>query len=114
MEKTFYRVGTATNEGLWYDKKGGFTGLIHNEFDFCSNSKLEMPFDNDLVGWLSVANSLEHLYTWFTRDDIIKLQDEGFAILEYKAIDYKFYTPFQHNVINEKTSILVGELKITK
>lgn len=113
MVRTFYRIGTATSEGLWYDKKGQFTGLIHNEFDFCANNKLEMPFDEKLIGWLSVADSLEHLYQWFTREDIIKLQKEGFAILEYKAIDYKFYEQFKHNVINQDTSILVGTLKIT-
>ena len=31
-EKTFYRVAnTETEQGLWYDFKGQFTGLIHSK-----------------------------------------------------------------------------------
>ena len=112
--KTFYRIGTDVNEGLWYNKEGKFTGLIHDTFDFCLNSKLEMPFDKDLVGWLSVADSLEHLYQWFTKDDILKLQEEGYCILEYQAKDYKFYKPFNHNVISQETSVITNKLKLVK
>lgn len=110
MTKLFYRVGTDSTEGLWYDKDGNFTGLIHTKFDFCANSKLEMPFDPEIVGFLSVADSLEHLYWWFSRNDIRNLQGYGFHILEYSASDWKFYEPFQHNVINQRTSILINKL----
>ncbi len=110
MTKLFYRIGTDTNEGLWYDKNGNFTGLIHSKFDFCTNSKLEMPFDPEIVGYISVADSLEHLYQWFTKQDILKLQEHGFSILEYKSFEWKFYQPFQHNVINQHTSILTNKL----
>lgn len=110
--RKFYRVGTEKQEGLWYDKKGNFTGLIHNKFNFCLNSKLEMPFDKELIGWLSVADSLDHLYQWFTREDILKLQEEGFCILEYESINFKFYEPFKHNVIDQKTSIITNKLKL--
>jgi len=112
MYKLFYRIGTAANEGLWYDNTGKFTGLIHNRFDFCVNSELEMPFDGEIVGYLSVADSLEHLYSWFPRNDIIQLQKHGFSILEYSAHDYKFYEPFKHNVIHQHTSILINKLHI--
>jgi len=110
MTKLFYRVGTDSTEGLWYDKDGNFTGLIHGPFSFCTNSKLEMPFDHEIVGFLSVADSLEHLYQWFPRKDILKLQTAGFYILEYSATDWKFYESFQHNVINQHTSILTNKL----
>ena len=61
----FYRVcNTETEQGLWYDFKGNFTGLIHNDFNFCVNNKLEMGFDDELVGWLSATPDLETLYTW--------------------------------------------------
>ena len=44
--KLFYRVANKeTNQGLWYDQKGNFTGLIHGRFDFCENTNLPMPFD---------------------------------------------------------------------
>ena len=32
MKKLFYRIGIDTEEGLWYTKKGEFTGLIHRDF----------------------------------------------------------------------------------
>lgn len=110
--RKFYRIGTDRQEGLWYDKKGNFTGLIHDKFNFCLNSELKMPFDRELIGWLSVADSLGHLYQWFTREDILKLQEYGYHILEYEATDFKFYEPFQHNVINQKTSILTNKFKL--
>jgi hypothetical protein len=60
--KTFYRVcNPKTEQGLWYDFKGKFTGLIHDEFNFCSNSSLAMPFDEELIGWLSATDSLDEL-----------------------------------------------------
>lgn len=46
MEKLFYRVGTDTKEGLWYDKDGKFTGLIHDKFKWCFASALQMPFED--------------------------------------------------------------------
>lgn len=110
--KLFYRIGNPNGVGLWYDKDGNFTGLIHTEYRFLTNSSLEMPFDWELVGYLSVADSLEHLYQWFTREDIIELQNYGFCILEYSAVDWKMYEPFQHNVINQHTSILTNKLFI--
>lgn len=104
MEKLFYRVGTENKQGLWYDCDGKFTGLIHEKFKFCGASELQMPFEKELVGYLSVADSLEHLYSWFTKHEILKLQELGFSILEYKASNYKFYDLYKHNVINQQTS----------
>ncbi len=60
-----------------------------------------MPFEQELVGYISVADSLEHLYQWFSREEILKLQENGFSILEYIADDYKFYDLYKHNVINQ-------------
>jgi len=106
MEKLFYRIGVETKEGLWYDKEGKFTGLIHNEFNWCGASQLQMPFDPLLVGYLSVADTLEHLYQWFSKIEIIKLQTLGFNIYEYIAHDYKFYDLYKHNIINQNTSTI--------
>ena len=110
MEKLFYRIGVKTKEGLWYDKDGKFTGLIHNEFNWIKASQLQMPFDNELVGYLSVADSMEHLYQWFDKDEIIKLQTMGFYIYEYKAKDYKFYDLYKHNVINQNSSEITNKI----
>lgn len=107
--KHFYRVGTDSTEGLWYNKEGEYTGLIHKNFTWLSASSLMMPFEPELVGYLSVADSLEHLYQWFTRDEIIRLQQLGFNILEYVSDDYKFYDLYKHNVIH-KDSLLFNKI----
>lgn len=112
MKKLFYRVGTDSKEGLWYDKEGNFTGLIHTEFDFCGASSLQMPFEQTLVGYLSVADTLEHLYTWFSRDEILRLQHKGYSIYEYLATDFKFYDMYKHNVINQTTSLITNKIHL--
>lgn len=105
MSKLFYRIGDK-EQGLWYHPNGEFTGMVHQVFNWCRASILEMPFDEQLVGYLSVADSLEHLYQWFSKEELIKLQTFGFQIYEYAATDYKFYDRYQHNVINQKTSVI--------
>jgi hypothetical protein len=107
-KKRFYRVGIVNNNntGLWYNQQGEFTGLIHEKFEWLGASKLEMPYDTEIVGYLSVADSMQHLYQWFTKDEILKLQECGYAVFEYVADDYKFYNLYQHNVINAQTSIV--------
>lgn len=108
--KTFYRVGTESNEGLWYNQDGTFSGIIHDEFKWVGASGLLMPFEQELVGYLSVADSIEHLYTWFSIEELVKLRETGFKIFEYEAIDYKFYDLYKHNVICQKTSKIVNIL----
>jgi hypothetical protein len=112
MSKLFYRVGTENSQGLWYNNEGVFTGLIHKEFQWCKASQLLMPFETELVGYISVADSLEHLYQWFSKEELIKLQSLGFYILEYSATDFKFYELYKHNVISKKTSIVNNKLII--
>lgn len=112
MEKLFYRIGIDNEQGLWYNKAGQFTGLIHNEFSWMNASQLQMPFDTEIQGYLSVADSLEHLYQWFSKEEIIKLQKQGFYIYEYAANDFKFYHPYQHNAINQSTSIITNKITI--
>jgi hypothetical protein len=49
--KTFYRVANVTtNQGLWYNIDGEFTGLIHKKYSFCRSNVLPMPFDENLNG----------------------------------------------------------------
>lgn len=111
-EKHFYRIGHSS-QGLWYTKDGTFTGDIHTEkYNWLNASGLKMPFDELLVGFISVADSLEHLYQWFSTDEIKRLQKEGFFIEEWISSDYKFYNPYQHNVINQQTSVLNKKLII--
>lgn len=110
--KSFYRVSNnTTQQGLWYDFNGNFTGLIHSKFDFCSNRNLLMPYDPNLIGWLSATESLEDLFYWFSEDDIIRLERYGYSISIYEAIEYKYFN--NHWVIKQDSSILKECLSLT-
>lgn len=109
--KKFYRVcNHETEQGLWYSFNGNFTGLIHNEFNFCKNNELKMDFDPELVGWLSATDSLETLYHWFPQEDIIRLQSNGWFIYVYESNNYKFYERFQHLIIHQASSKIVEKI----
>lgn len=113
MIKTYYRVANKdTNQGLWYDSEGNFTGLIHSEFNFCINTKLPMPFDQEIVGWLSATETLEELFNWFSVEDIEKLEKHGWFITVYTAEKVKQYK--NHLVIYQKTSVLKERLPLIK
>lgn len=102
----FYRVANhETQQGLWYDYKGNFTGLIHDKFNFCTNNKLPMPYDPNIVGWLSAAETLDELFNWFTPNDIKELEKHGYRIAIYEAYEYKRYN--NHWVIKQNNSRLV-------
>jgi hypothetical protein len=109
----YYRVcHKDTHQGLWYDYKGGFTGLIHDKFNFCKNNQLRMDFDEEIVGWLSATDSLDTLFHWFTKEDIIALQEHGWFIHEFEASDVKFYERFQHVIIKQETSKVLSILDV--
>lgn len=109
--KTFYRVShDETQQGLWYNINGGFTGLIHNQMNFCKNNELLMDFDEEIVGYLSAVPTIDDLYKWFTREDIYKLQEHNFFIHTYESDDFKFYERFQHYVINQNNSKLTQKI----
>lgn len=110
-KKTFYRVSnTETNQGLWYDINGKFTGLIHDKFSFCQNSKLLMPFDKTVKGYLSCTDTLEEIWSWFSKEDIKKLEVHGYFLHEYQSKDYREYE--NHWLINQKTAVLVREIEV--
>lgn len=111
-KKTFFRIGTEDKEGLWYNNKGEHTGRIHSEFSFCNASKMEMPLDEKLVGFLSAAESMKDLFKWFTKEEIIKLQEKGFHVYEYESSDYKYYFNFKHYVFLEETATLKNKFTL--
>lgn len=103
--KTFYRIANLeTQQGLWYAFDGQFSGLIHNEYNFCKNASLPMPFDPNIVGWLSATETLDELFNWFSQDDIFKLEKHGYYITVYEATEYKFHS--NHWIISQKTSLV--------
>lgn len=104
-KQTYFRVcHKDTLQGLWYTFNGEFTGLIHDEFSFCTNTELKMDFDPEIMGWVSAVETLDLLWNWFTKEDVIKLQKHGWFIHEYESEDIKFYERFQHTVIKQVTS----------
>ena len=104
--KLFYRVSNIqTEQGLWYDFKGNFTGLIHDKFNFCTNNQLQMPFDPEIVGWLSATETIDELFNWFNKKDIEKLEKHGYSITLYAASEYKYHN--NHWVIKQNNSRLV-------
>lgn len=103
--KTFYRIAdTDTNQGVWYNMSGQFTGLIHSKFNFCKLHALPMPFDPDIVNYLSATESLDELFNWFPKEDIIRLSEYGYQITEYKSADYKFHNG--HWLILKDTAVI--------
>lgn len=109
--KIFYRVSNIeTSQGLWYDPNGNFTGLIHTKFDFCENNKLRMDFDESIVGYLSTVQELNDLYRWFSKEDILRLQEFNYFIHEYETKDFRFYDRFQHWLINQENSVLTKRI----
>ena len=109
--KTFYRVANnETQQGLWYDFNGNFTGLIHETFNFCKNSSLSMPFDSEISGWLSATETLDELYNWFPKEDLIKLEKQGYFITVYQASDFK--KSHNHWIISQETSLVVEQQKV--
>lgn len=113
MVRTFYRVcNPTTQQGLWYNFDGTFSGLIHDKFTFCANTELLMDFDSELVGWLSAVEELDHLWAWFTEEDILELQKYGWYIYEYRVTDYKFYEKFQHWVICQESSQIANRIEL--
>lgn len=110
---SFYRVcKKETLQGLWYDYTGNFTGLIHNELNFCVNYQLKMDFDPELVGWLSATETLEDLFNWFSKEDIIVLQKHGWFIHVFETNDFKHYEKFNHTIIKQETSVLTKIIEL--
>ena len=71
-----------------------------------------MPFDPELVGWLSATDSLEDLFNWFSKDDIEKLENYGWYVTVYEAKKVKQYK--NHLVICQKTSRVKDRITYAK
>jgi hypothetical protein len=111
MSKIFYRVANLeTKQGLWYDYQGKFTGLIHDKFSFCKNKDLQMPYDTEVVGWLSSTETLDELMNWFDINDIAKLEEYGYRVVMYEATEYKFHN--NHWLIKQEGSVFIKHIDI--
>lgn len=105
-KKIFYRVGTKDGGGMWYHPDGTYHGSINTEpFSMLQCHSVTMPFDENIVGYLSVVDSLENLKKWFNDKDMEKLTPIGYQVLSYEATDYRIHD--NHWIINQKTSTLL-------
>jgi len=110
-KKIFYRVANNTsNQGLWYDIDGNFTGLIHEKYSFCRSNVLPMPFDENVVGYLSCTDTLDELYEWFPKEDIVQLEEHGYFLTVYESEDYREYE--NHWVFNQNNATFIQIIKM--
>ena len=110
MEKTFYRVGTTDQSGMWYDQKGNFHGAMNTPaFRMLKCSEVRMPFCKETAGFLSATETIEELEGWFPKEDMAVLKPLGFKILAYKATVYKYHEQNKHWLIDQKTSVLINQ-----
>lgn len=73
-----------------------------------------MPFDEELVGYLSATDTLNNLWNWFTQEDITKLEEHGYYIHVFETDDYKWYDKFQHWVISQANSKITNKILLTQ
>lgn len=99
-----FRVGhVISKKGFWYDRDGSFAGRIHKEYSSFKNSSLEMPYDEECVGYLSACDSFEKLLEWFPLEDIEKAYKDGYRVLWYEVPEEeaKWANKFNHWLIPE-------------
>ncbi len=92
------------NEGLWYNDNGEFTGLINTKYTFCKANSVLMPFREELKNTKSIVTSLEELFNWFPKEDIIKLYEFGYTldVYEINFCDINFNSEFNHFFISSE------------
>lgn len=79
--KFFYRIGHSdSGNGLWYDRDGNWTGLAIDKYQLQSN-QIPMGFDKNIQGWISVTDSVDDLYKWFTREEMGVLANHGYEVI---------------------------------
>ena len=64
-----------------------------------------MPYDPNIVGWLSATESLDELFNWVTKNDIEALEKYGYTIALYEASEYKYHN--NHWIIKQDNSKFV-------
>lgn len=98
---TLYRVGKRIGQdGLWYDKDGNKTGLIHKLKE--GNAK-HLPMDkhpifrSDGYNWISTTDTIEMLPKWFSENDMKELIPQNYEVFkidvsEYRRFHFESYT----------------------
>lgn len=71
---------------------------------------MPMEFDTEMVGWLSATESLEVLFHWFSREEILRLQEYGFQVVVFEATEYRQYNG--HWLIKQNSSVIVETIAL--
>lgn len=111
-----YRVGKSDSlNGLWYDKNGSYTGLIHNLSE--GNAAL-LPmgphpiFRTDGHHWISTTDSLEMLKNWFSEQDMTELTEQGYELLKIEVSGYRrfHFEGYSHEVYSDHQLIHINAI----
>lgn len=90
--QTLYRVANKqTEEGLWYQKDGTYSGLITRvEGALCQH--VPMAFDPSIRGFLSACDNTSDMSNWFSLVDLKNLYSRGYRLYRLGVTGYN-----QHN-----------------
>lgn len=85
-----YRVTSTDKDcSFWYDENGQ-PSEVFKEYGWLTASKLPMPFDQNMVGWLSGTFTMEQLYGWFSKEELIELCKDGkYCLHEYETNEWR-------------------------
>lgn len=103
---TLYRVGKRLGQdGLWYDKDGNETGLIHKLKE--GNAKAlpmgQHPiFREDGYHWISTTDTTDMLPMWFSENDMKELIAQDYEVFKIEVIGYRrfHFEGYSHEVFS--------------
>jgi len=98
--------------GVWYDNEGNFTNIIKKNYKHFQNANLPMPVDPKLnKNYVSVAESLGHLFFWFAKEEIKELVETGnYNLVKYTTEDYILHN--NHWLVHKNNYIKKEIIKI--
>lgn len=111
-----YRVGRDTfDDGLWYDRHGNETGIIHT-IPFAAAAALPMGpnpiFRSDGRQWISCTDTIAMLRVWFSVENLRWLLDHGYQVQEIEVERYRRVTfpMFEHEVFCREDVIAIASI----
>lgn len=111
IEKIFFRVHHPKGKGLWYNNNAEFTKEIGKLELGCAD--LETDQNEECAGgFLSCTDSMDSLFDWFGREELLKLKDNGYDICIFKSAEHKFHEKYKHFLFKEEGSLLVAKINI--
>lgn len=86
---TLYRVeNRIAKTGLWYNEDGRFTEFVKS-INY-RHADLPMKWEEHMAGgWFSSVDDPTQLKTWFTMDDMIQLEAQGYGIYEFDVDSFR-------------------------